>query len=275
MSAPWFVVKYIPDLYRREPRNVGVVLLTEEQRGLVRFIGQDPDSGEVNPNWAADVVPETRTYRQWVNYFSYHATGGSWGKALESLSRRQFDNFYVEEGGAYERDFDDPNSVLEELFRSLVSDTPLPAQDSAPAKQLRTLVKQVFKAAHIENRVETQPSYELEVQGRRSRALTTVRFDYRYVDEATTLMERVPLSLRRPQENSETVDALLYRIEQVLKTGEAENFIAFYHLPEQATEEQQQILQPHIRHLETYADALEVGDVTFAATNLRQRLSLA
>ncbi|MBB3726176.1 hypothetical protein [Nonomuraea dietziae] len=82
--------------------------------------------------------------------------------------------------------------MLEELFRSLVSDT---------------------------------------------HARTTVKFDYRYVCGTTTLMERVPLSRRRPETNSETADALPCRIEQVLKTGETENFIAFCRVPEQATEE--------------------------------------
>ena len=271
MSTPWYVVKYMPDLYRREPRNVGVVLL-DDAGGLVRFFGQDPDTGEVNTSHASVMVPETRAYRQWVHYFSHHAGQGTWPRVLESLQRRSFDNFYIEEGGRFERDYDDPHAALEDLFRSLVADVSVPARDTTRVKELRGLVKRVFELAHLEDRIERQPEYDLEIEGPRSRTRTKVRFDYRFVNGATTLMERMPLTLNAPQLNSERVDALLYRIEQVLKGGADEKFIAFYHVPERATEAEQSTLEPHIRHLETHADALEVGDVSFAARNLRQRL---
>lgn len=272
MSTPWYVVKYMPDLYRREPRNVGVVLLGDGG-GLVRFFGQDPDTGEVNTNWASQMVPETRAYQQWIHYFSHHVGHGSWQRVLETLSRRPFDNFYVEEGGSYEREYEDPHSAIEDLFRSLVADTPIPPQGAAPTRELRGLVKEVFKLARVEP--EKRPEYEVAIQGPRHRTRTKVRFDYRYVNGKTTVMERVPLSLEGGQTNSERVDALLYRIDRVLENNDVDDFIAFYHVPERATEKQEQALEPSIRRLEAYADALEVGDVTFAASNLRQHLGMA
>ncbi|QFY13698.1 hypothetical protein GBF35_50425 [Nonomuraea phyllanthi] len=273
MSTPWYVVKYMPDLYRREPRNVGVVLL-DDDGGLARFYGQDPETGEVIPNWAAQLVPETRTYQQWVHYFVHHVGRGSWSRVLETLQRRRsFDNFYVEEGGSYEREYDDPQSAIEDLFRSLVTDAPMPAQ-GASSPELRSLVKRVFELAHVDKRVEKDPEYEVAVDGPRHQTHAKIRFDYRFVNGKTTLMERVPLSLEATRTNSEKVDALLYRIERVIANSDVEDFVAFYHVPDRATEEQERALEPTIRRLEAYADALDVGDVSFAARNLRQRLGV-
>ncbi|MGJ6968791.1 hypothetical protein ACSDR0_43505 [Streptosporangium sp. G11] len=273
MSSPWFVVKYMPDLYRREPRNVGVVFL-DRGAGWARFYGQDSASGDLNDQLACQLVPEIRTYRAWVHYFMHHATEGSWQTVLDSLSRRRaFDNFYVEEGGTYEREFDDPRSVLEDLFQSLVGDKPRPLVQ-ATSRDLKSLVKEVFKVAEIEKKVERSPAFPVEVSGTRKHAQTTVQFDYRYTNGATTIMERVPLSMSKRQANVQTVNELLYRIENVIRQHDVDRFVAMYHVPDSAPEEAREFIEPQLKLLETYSDLLDVGDVPEAASNLRQRLSM-
>ncbi|WP_326825839.1 hypothetical protein [Streptosporangium sp. NBC_01756] len=263
----------MPDLYRREPRNVGVVLL-DQGRGCARFFGQDAASGTLNGRLASQLVPETRAYEAWVHYFMHHAANGSWQKVMDSLSRRQtFDNFYVEEGGTYECDFDDPYAVLEELFQSLVGEsTPTPKQPLP--RDLKSLVKQVFKAAHIEDKVKNKPTFPVDVSGPRSHAQTTIQFDYLYANGAMTIMERVPLSMDRRQSNVETVNEILYRIDHVLDQHDVDRFVALYHVPNSAPEEAREFLEPQLKLLEAYSDVLDVGDVPEAANNLRQRLSM-
>lgn len=131
MTARWFVVKYIPDLYRREPRNVGVVLV-EGELVHVRLLGLDPVSGQLDTASVSSVIPETRTYRAWVEYIVHHAKAGTWPRLLESLSRRPLSNFSVEEGGTWCLAYDDPQELVTELYGSLVDD---PNKTKAPTRR--------------------------------------------------------------------------------------------------------------------------------------------
>jgi hypothetical protein len=112
MATHWYLIQYIPDLYRREARNVGLALM-HEGRGYARFLGQR--SGEPCPTSAA------RTYEAWVNYLTHHLEAGTWQPALDTLSRRRsLDNFRVEHGGAWLGVVEDPQDLLDELFDQLV-----------------------------------------------------------------------------------------------------------------------------------------------------------
>lgn len=68
------VVKYMPDLKRRESRNIGVVV-TDGERTLSRFIGED-EEGRLKPLYAVPRIFESRrTYRSWWNH---------WRRSLET-----------------------------------------------------------------------------------------------------------------------------------------------------------------------------------------------
>lgn len=272
MSAPWFVVKYVPDLYRREPRNVGVVLL-DGDRGLARFLGQDPLSDEVDADRVRSVVPETRTYRSWVEYFLYHVHAGTWSRVRESLSRRAMDNFYVEEGGSWQLDNDDPHRLLGELYDSLVAEPPAPLQRSA-TPHLAALVNQVFIAAGVASRIESRPAFEIDVTGLRGRVHSKVRFDYLYANGHVTVMERMRLAPERPGDNLQSIDSFLYRAEHVTAAHPHINsYIALYQVTGAAPGEGHEEVDRELRLLEAYADTVDVSDIPTAAQELRGTLA--
>lgn len=281
MSTPWFVVKYMPDLYRREPRNVGVVLL-HQGHGFTRFLGQDPSSGELIPEWPDQRVwpeqqaPPVQTYRSWIDYFSHHAAQGTWERALDILSRQPLDNFYVEEGGKYERGVGDPRSLLDELFRQLVDSGLGLGGTSGVAGEgnVQTLVKQVFEAARIDRKVQLRPDYPVQVEGRRGAVQETVKFHYRYVNGVVTLMERVSLYQAKRNRNLQQVRDLLYRIEHVTEAHDVSRFIALYYVPGLEPAAAQEAVSRELHLLETYADVVDVSDVATAATELRECLAL-
>ncbi|WP_204019129.1 hypothetical protein [Sphaerimonospora thailandensis] len=266
----------MPDLHRREPRNVGVVLL-HEQSGYARFLGQDPLSGELNPSLAAHVVQQPMSYQAWVKYFLYHANRGSWSRVQETLARRPLDSFYIEEGGVYELDYDGPREALEQLFRSLVDVRTAELSQFQGAgehmrKDVKVLVDQVFVKAEIDREIIREPDFLIRVRGSRRTAETKVNFNYKYVNGSIALMERVPLSARNRDGNLRKINDLLYRIEHVLESYEVQRFIALYRVSGVDPILAQEAVDRELTLLETYADVLDVSDIPTAASNLRVQL---
>ena len=65
MSMQWFVVKYVPDLIRREPKNIGVILLVE---GSSTSRSRRQQDGEI----------DGRTVPQFGNHLVYKAWVRQW-----------------------------------------------------------------------------------------------------------------------------------------------------------------------------------------------------
>lgn len=276
MSAPWYVVKYMPDLYRREPRNIGVVLLHDDH-GYGRFLGQDPASGELDTRRVAQTIPATKTYAAWVDFFTHHLTVGTWTKARESLARRSLDNFLVEEGGTWELDYDDPRLLLDELYGSLVDDLAASTgdRDSAGSPSIMGLIRRVFQEAGIAKRVVSSPIFHVPVQGLREPIEKMMKFDYKFANGHVTLMERMSLAPGRDTDNQQRINDFLYRAEHVSEQHpEIENFIALYHVTGRPAGEGHDEVEEELRQLEAYADTLDVSNVPAAATGLRENLSL-
>lgn len=75
MIIPEFsIVKYVPDLARMEPRNVGLIAWAEGGMVTARFLGET-SSGKVAP---PSVVPDSGryAYRQWIKYWRFHLAAG-------------------------------------------------------------------------------------------------------------------------------------------------------------------------------------------------------
>lgn len=68
-SARFLIAKYVPDVFRNEPRNIGVVLWSPH--GIVaRFAGENPDApGEVDDTQIPSFVASTEAYKQWIRYW--------------------------------------------------------------------------------------------------------------------------------------------------------------------------------------------------------------
>ncbi len=117
----WYVVKYVPDLFRREPRNVGIIAF-DGTEVVWQFLGQsepNPLDLEIDARMAKSVVTSVRNYRAWVKFFRNAVVHGDVG-----LSRFQAGgNYSVEVGGEVLRS--DQKPLLEftaELFDRFVGD---------------------------------------------------------------------------------------------------------------------------------------------------------
>jgi hypothetical protein len=116
----YLVFKYIPDIYRMEPRNVGV-LVWHEGAVCARFL--DP---------APEFVKSPNAYRKWVEYWSEElrkpeaqplvgkpipVTDKRFLRVLQDISDG---NFYLALGGAVSSPIENVQEAAEYLFGLLV-----------------------------------------------------------------------------------------------------------------------------------------------------------
>lgn len=108
----------MPDLRRREPRNVGVVVFGHGQTRM-RFLGQRPD-GSINARHAA--VGEPEVYRGWIDYWRYLAE--TQVEQARWVQQRPFENYRLERGGALlSADDVELDLLLHDLYEQLVEKT--------------------------------------------------------------------------------------------------------------------------------------------------------
>ncbi|MGA3065510.1 MAG: hypothetical protein ABSF29_01550 [Tepidisphaeraceae bacterium] len=115
--ASYLIAQYVPDLMKREPRNVGVfVQIGNEVQG--KFLGEiEPgrlDKRKIN------TFPYPTVYEQWVDYWRGTMSDP---EAFQTFVRAGKDFFPVIEGGeVWDIGQDSIDDVTEILFKSLVGD---------------------------------------------------------------------------------------------------------------------------------------------------------
>jgi len=179
-NTEWLVAKFIPDLRRREPQNIGVVVYVDGQ-AFTRFLG-DREDGQIDGRrvrWTQSVD----TYKAWVRY---------WRKSISQLEMdallecRADDSFYLEYGG--ERLLGDPHidpeELADDLYAKLVEDIGV-----APLS-ITGLAEGVFSTLGIQDRIQRDIAFDAAVMGN---PVDRVRFDYRFDNGQTSLMQRVSL----------------------------------------------------------------------------------
>jgi len=124
-GAPrYLVAKYISDLQRMEPRNIGVVVWTSEGVAA-RFAAERPGAtGEIDGRSVPAFVTSTAAYKQWVDFWRDRlraAPGKVRSRWAESLKETSHGNFWLAEGGVVlDRRIDDVELLADDLFARLV-----------------------------------------------------------------------------------------------------------------------------------------------------------
>jgi hypothetical protein len=184
MNTEWLVAKYIPDLRRREPRNIGVLLRTGDV-SLARFVGER-SSGFVDGRYLRGRVADVATYKAWVEYWRHEL--GDEADLRELVTSRPDDNYVVEYGGSrlFGRESTEPTEMLEYLYTTLVEELP----EGGGPLSVSELSESVLSLAGIADRVTR--GYELDIP--HERFSDKVVFDYRYENGRPHLMQQVSLT---------------------------------------------------------------------------------
>lgn len=251
MAANWYLIKYVPDPFRDEPKNIGVVV-ENDGRGVVRFMGQH--KGVFDGRRVRGVVRSPRTMKAWIDYVEYHLTSGTFREQVQRLSSRPGQNYRIDFRGTVDSSGSDAeiSGLADNLFSELVGD-PGPAAIQSIDDLANDLLfhRLRFPANH---HVEKDVTYRVNLRGEPHE----LGFDYRYEGDRTTLLDKISLStpektLRR------SVHDLMFRIEHVRDYKELRqpSFVTLYDLGRSRMSDQ---IEGHLRVIERFSHTVDVRD---------------
>lgn len=116
MTARYWVAQHIPDLFRNEPRNIGVVVQLGDALAA-RFFGETDESQLDGRKLRAFTHPEV--YRQWVEYWRNEVAKGT----PDLLAEASGSHYRLVSGGhVVDTEPDSVHDVLDYLYAVLVSE---------------------------------------------------------------------------------------------------------------------------------------------------------
>jgi hypothetical protein len=249
VAANWYLVKYVPDPFRDEPRNIGVVV-EDEGRGAVRFVGQH--KGVFDGRRARGAVRSPRTLKAWIEYVEYHLNSGTFREQVQRLSSRPGQNYRIDFRGTVGSEESNFDAVADDLFAELVGDP-----DTESIASIDDLANELlFHRLRVpeNHRIERDVSYRVNLRGEPYE----LGFDYRYENDRTTLLDKISLAapekvLRR------TVHDLMFRIEHVKDYKEIREpaFVTLYDLGKGRMSDQ---VETHLRAIERFSYTVDLRD---------------
>jgi hypothetical protein len=218
MTADWYLVKYVADVFKDEPRNIGVVVKNGD-KSAARFVGDI--GGRFNRRTVKNIVASTETFAAWRDYLLHHLEGGTFDDAVERLRLRPLDNYRVEKRGVLHPPRDaNFEAIANELFDELVT-VPEP-----PAPNFKRVVNRIlFEGLSLPpgQTIDQDVTFDVDLRGERHELV----FDYRYVSGRTSLMERLSLAGHEGLTSGRVNDAL-FRIQNVATVVHNAIFLVFY-----------------------------------------------
>lgn len=191
VASRYFVAKYIPDLIRQEPRNIGVVLWTPSGV-LARFIGED-DDGRLDSRRVPEWLGDATVYREWVAFWRGQCAKGldailgplealdydSEGRIRDTLLGEVSKAHWILAPGGVVLDpveYGQDGTLLTRLFDQVISFTPL--IDQLATLPVEQIVGTLIKALDLKKNPHFHKDYHLKVKTKTGYELT---LDYAYV----------------------------------------------------------------------------------------------
>jgi len=226
----FFVAKYVPDLRRMEPRNMGVVVW---QNGEVaaRFLAERRDvPGEVDGRSVPAFVTSVSAYKQWVKFWrdelaqpqvvptdgtaSVPKTSTDYLGALANMSRANF--HLIEAGMLLDQPQDDLPTIADNLFGTLVEEPTASEESRDPS--LEDLCQQLLEDTRLTSLPYFRKNYAVTYDLPKSSE--TLEFTYAYGNGTPSrLYQQLPLPKKRNRKSlSRNVHHVAWMFEKVIQT---------------------------------------------------------
>ena len=144
MSAKYWVARYVEDVFRDEPKNVGVVVAVDGGGLAAKFAGER-DDGKLDRHKLAGTFAHPSVYIQWHEYWRNEIDKGNIAEIVEAKTS----NYFVSQGGEVsDIGTDTAVEVCQFLFSALVSGGVHEA--TAEIERLREALKQEQEKFQLE-----------------------------------------------------------------------------------------------------------------------------
>lgn len=242
-GAQFLIAKYVPDLIRNEPRNIGVIVWSEAGVAA-RFQGVDKN-GDFTSRNIPNFIQVQSTYKQWVNFWlseikkdkiEFIGKGKIAEKVspdfVEALRTTSKENYFLDKGGAVLETITANKlpKLVDELFTNLVNDTPEPVEEEKYSTEfLEIQCEEVIQQTKlVKNRYFKKNGMTVPCKIA-TEVSQSVPFSYAIGNGAPLwLGQKVPLR-KYPSERDLIIDAWLLRFRAVVDDGfvSKDNLTAF------------------------------------------------
>jgi hypothetical protein len=213
MKNRYLIAKYIPNLARMEPKNVGV-FLHMDGRLFARFIGERNLALDLRA--VRSLVSHTGTYKQWIEYWRHLMTKQVAGdELLNQLLATSNGNYIVTEGDVVfppKEMSGDPLRILEYLFQFLVGDFP-EQKESLEQVSLSAKCEEIIKRYGLKKTTyfEESPIISVDVDG----ITQHLKPSYRWLNGAEVCFQKVSLDAVKLESTQKDVNSALWMFEKL------------------------------------------------------------
>jgi hypothetical protein len=260
VTLEWSVIKYVPDLWRNEPRNVGVVVRNEGTAEVKFFAESDTEHGRIDGRTARKLSVDTESYKDWVRYFRRKLSAGLWDEVLEAQRRRPDFPYVIAPGGTLpDTDSASVSEAVRDLFRELVgepSDSLRSDQEDAEtgSDSARGKILRIFRGAHLDVIEGIRVPGVFRGRDKDSDFRQDLDFAFGYMNGRQHLFESVP---SRPAAYS-----FYARAEAAYNADKSINLLAMY--PSSKFERG----EAELNVIETYGSAIDIDNEETAVQSL-------
>jgi hypothetical protein len=114
----WFLAKYVPDLRRNEPRNIGIVLFCNGIASA-RFLAENAD-GSIDGRTLRS-FRSSDNYRAWIHRWRHDLKAVRSEEDFAGLARPRIgSSYYLAPGGETGVEVRNPSALLDSLYAELV-----------------------------------------------------------------------------------------------------------------------------------------------------------
>jgi len=222
MSEParYLVAKYISDLQRMEPKNIGVIVRLRDGTSA-RFLAERAGSpGEVDGRSIPPFVTSKASYKQWVEFWRNElnekfVSPRRSQDLFERLKRSSRGNFCLVEGGFILDKVGNLPEVADDLFSRLVESG---APDEARDPVLESVADDLIKKLRLKENSAFHTKFEVPCKIAPN-IVERFEFSHAYKNGSLKrLYQRVPLS-RRPTPLRRAVHDSAWMFEKVVQRG--------------------------------------------------------
>ena len=228
-GTQFLVAKYVPDLIRNEPRNIGIIVWSEAGVAA-RFQGVDK-YGDFTSRNIPSFVQSPPAYKQWVKFWlseiqkdevEFIGSSKIVTKAspdfVDALLTTGKGNYFLDKGGAVMENItpDKLPKLVDELFANLVNDTPEPVEEKDSTEYLEIQCEETIqKTKLVKNKFFKKQGMTVQCPIA-TKVTESIAFSYAIGNGAPVwLGQKVPLR-KYPSERDLIIDAWLLRFRAVV-----------------------------------------------------------